>query len=389
MTVLYLDNSSTTRPSSGSISAMMPYWTTYWGASYSPHQKGQELHPFLSRYFQQLYTFIGAKEEDQLVLTSSGTEAVNQVFSSVYRDLTIPTGKNHFLTVQTDEAAAIMASTHLTDFGCLAKTIPVNAQGIATPQAVADCLSPRTALLSLSWANGLTGVIQPLTEIAALCKQRGVRFHIEATHVMGKLLYDLQEIQPDYLTVNGDQLHAPKGTGILYIRKGVTCSPLLFGSADQNGLRGGGIPMSQLAGLAYACQETLEHRDVLCTEIARLRNHLEKGILKGYPKAQICFKQQERLPHCTTILFPGVVNEALLFHLNRRQLCACMGGGNFQQLALLLRYAGIEENVAHSALSFSLSRYTTEEEIDRAIQIIVDTAESLAHASSQFFQSKE
>jgi cysteine desulfurase len=381
--LIYLDNSTTARPSEKVISAMMPYWTTHWGLPTTPHQKGQELYPALSEFYQMLYTLIGAKESDQVILTSSGAEAVNHVVSSVHRDVTLSTGKNQFLTSKTDEASAIMAISHLEPFGCVGKMIDVNPQGIVTAQALADCLSPRTALVSLSWANGLTGVIQPIAEIADLCRQRGVRLHLDATHVLGKLFYELEEVNADYITFNGDQLHGPKGTGVLYIKQGVRCSPFIFGSADQGGMRAGGLNVPGLAGLATAAQEALDSRDLLCTETARLRNQLEQGILKGFPQAKICFKEQERLPHCTTILFPGIANEALLFALNRRGVCASIGGGNFQQLGLLLGFCGIEETLAHSAISFSLSRYTAEEEIDRAIAIIVESAQMLSRLSEQ------
>lgn len=379
--LIYLDNSTTTKPSERAISAMMPYWTTYWGIPSAPHQKGQELYPSLTTCFKSLYTFIGAHEDDQLVLTSSGAEAVNHVISAIYRDITVSTGKNHFLTSITDEAPAIMAIGRLESFGCVGKTVEANSQGVLTVKALAESLSPRTALVSLSWANGLTGVIQPVSEIAALCQERGVRLHLDATHVLGKLYYDLEEIGADYITFNGDQLHAPKGTGILYVRRGLTCSPFIFGSADQGGMRAGGLNMPALAGLTQAAQEALDSRDLLCTEVARLRNQFERGILKGFPQAQVCFKEQERLPHCTTLIFPGIANEALLFALNRRGICASIGGGNFQQLGLLLTACGIEENVAHSAISFGLSRYTTEEEIDRAIALIIETAHHLSRLS--------
>jgi cysteine desulfurase len=326
--LIYLDNSSTARPSEKAVSAMMPYWTTHWGTPTTPHPKGQELYPALTEYYQMLYACIGAKENDQVILTSSGAEAVNHVIASVYRDVTLATGKNQFLTSKADEASSIMAISHLEPFGCVGKMIEVNGQGIATAQAVADCLSPRTALVSLSWANGLTGVIQPVAEIAELCRQRGVRLHLDATHIMGKLFYELEEIQPDYLTFNGEQLHGPKGTGMLYIKQGIHCSPFIFGSADQGGMRAGGLNMPGLAGLAIAVQETLESRDLLCTETARLRNQLEQGILKGFPQAKICFKEQERLPHCTTLLFPGIANEALLFILNRRGALAVVTFNN-------------------------------------------------------------
>lgn len=377
MTHIYLDNSTVAKPSEKSISAMMPFFTTYWGIPSAPHQKGQELFPFLSDYFKTLYTFLGAQESDQLVLTSSGAEAVNHVVMSAYRDETLTTGKNQFLTSKTDEASSMIAMSRLEPLGCVGKTIEVNERGIVTPESLANSLTPRTALLSLSWANGMTGVIQPVHEIAQLCRQRGVRFHLDATHVLGKLFIDLEEVSPDYVTCNGEQLHTPKGTGLLYIKRGVSCSPFLFGSADQGGMRAGGINMGGLAALACAAKEAIDARDLVCTETARLRNRLEQEVLQGIPDAQICFKDQERLPHCTTLLFPGIANEALLFSLNRKGVYACIGGGNFQQLALILQATGIEETLAHSAVSFSLSRYTTDEEIDKSTQIIIETVRQL------------
>src|SRR4029077_10538883 len=141
---IYLDNSTTARPSEKVISAMMPYWKTYWGIPTTPHQKGQELYPFLTEFYKILYSFIGAQEGDQVILTSCGAEAVNHVISSVHRDITLSTGKNQFLTSKADEASAMMAISHLEPFGCVGKMIEINSQGIVTTQALADCLSPRT-----------------------------------------------------------------------------------------------------------------------------------------------------------------------------------------------------------------------------------------------------
>jgi cysteine desulfurase len=377
MTPIYLDNSTVAKPSEKSVSAMMPFLTTYWGTPSAPHQKGQELFPFLSDYFKTLYTFLGAHDSDRLVLTSSGAEAVNHAVMSAYRDVTLATGKNQFLASKTDEASSMIAIGRLETLGCVGKTLEVNEKGILTPEVLAHSLTPRTAFLSLSWANGMTGVIQPVHEIAQLCRQRGVRLHLDATHVLGKLFIDLEEISPDYLTCNGEQLHTPRGTGLLYIRRDVSCSPLLFGSADQGGMRAGGINMAGLAALTCAAKEAIDARDLVCTETARLRNRLEQEVIKEISDAQICFKEQERLPHCTALLFPGIANESLLFALNRKGICASIGGGNFQQLALILQAAGFEETLAHSAISFSLSRYTTDDEIDRAVQIIVETVRQL------------
>jgi len=383
---IYLDNSTTCKPSENTIAKMLPFFTNSWGSPLSPHLKGQELFPSIRELYRSLYGFLGANENDSFILTSSGGEAVNHVISSVHRDITMTTGKNQFLTAATDEAPAIMAIAQLEKFGCSHQTIEVNKTGIVTNEAIGNAISPRTSLISLSWANGLTGVIQPIAEIADFCQQRGIGLHVDATHVLGKLIINLNEVKIDYLTFNGSQLHGPSGTGGLYIRQGAKCSPFIFGGADQGNMRAGQLNMPGLAGLACAANEAIDNLDFICTETARLRNKLEMGLSKRFP-AIICYKDQARLPHCTTLLFPGIANEALLFLLNRNKICASIGGGNFQQLALLLAATGGEENLAHSAISFSLSRYTTEEEIDLAIHTIAESAQNLAKQSSKILNS--
>lgn len=380
---IYLDNSTTSQLSDQTISRMIPFFKDMWGIPSAPHQKGQELFSPLTDSYKSLYTLIGAKEEDTLVFTSSGVEAVNHVIWSVYQQVTVPTGKNQFITANVDEAPSIMSVSRLEQMGCLGKMVQANSQGLVTVEELSNAISPRIALISLSWANGLTGVIQPVQEIAALCREKGVLLHLDATHVLGKLYYELDEIQPDFITFNGDQLHGPKGTGGLYIKQGIKTVPFIVGGAEQAGMRAGPVNMPGLVGLGCAAREALDSRDLICTEIARLRNKLEKGIVEGFPKAIPFFQQEERLPHCTAIGFPGIANEALLFVLNRKGVQASIGGGNFQQLGLILGASQVPGDLAYSALSFSLSRYTTEEEIDRAIEIIVESAHRLAKMSQQ------
>lgn len=380
---LYFDNSTTARPSALSISKLLPFMNDLWGIPSTPHIKGEELHSALSESYRTLYEFLGAKQGDQFVFTSSGTEAINHVILSIYRDVTYSTGKNQFLTCATDEAPAILATERLSQFGCVAKTIPVNAEGKVTPHALVEAISPRTALVSLSWANGLTGVIQPVAELADLCRERGILLHLDATHVLGKLFFQLEDIGADFITFNGDQIHAPKGTGGLWIREGIRCSPFIFGGNDQAGLRAGAVNVGNLVALATAANEAIDSRDLLCSEVSRLRNKLEEEIQKGIPQATIFFKKQERLPHCTVIGFPGIVNEALLFLLNRKGLCASIGGGNFLQLTHQLKVCGISFNLAQGAIAFTLSRYTTEEEVNRAIEVVCESVNLLLKMTAQ------
>lgn len=379
---IYLDNSMTTRPSDKAVSALLPFLTHKWGSPSAPHLKGQELFPDIKDSLQAIYALIGAKEKDSVVFTSSGAEAINHALCSTYFDVTRTTGKNQFITSQIDEAPTILCIGRLEQMGCVGKMVQPDKNGKVTAEAIAETISPRTAMVSLSWANGMTGVIQPVAEIASLCKERGIRLHLDATHVLGKLFYNLEDIEADFISFNGDHLHAPKGTGGLYVKEGVACSPFIVGGLEQAGQRAGSYSVGGLASLGCAAKEAIEARDYICTEIARLRDKLEQGILTSYPEAVLFFGNQERLPHCTVIGFPGIVNEALLYALNRKQLFASIGGGCFQQIALLLTASGISEPLAQSAVHFSLSRETTEEEIDRAIEIIVDTAKKLRKLSS-------
>jgi len=380
---IYLDNSMTTRPSEKAVSSMMPFITDHWGSPSSPHTMGQDIYPAMRESYQQIYKLLGASEEDDFVFTSSGAEAVNQVIASAYLDVTVPTGKNQYITSNIDEAPALMAISRLEQMGCVGKIVHPDNEGKVTAEKIADAITPRTALVSLSWANGLTGVLHPVGEIASLCQERGILFHLDATHVLGKVFYEMEDVGADFITFNGDNLHAPKGTGGLYIKKGITCSPFILGGIEQGGYRAGSYNIPGLIALGHASQEALEARDHLCTEVARLRDHLESEVLEAIPSAVPCFQNQERLPHCTTIAFPKVTNEALLYALNRRGVYASIGGGGFQQIGLILQSCGFEEKIAQSAVSFSLSRETSPEEIDSAIEIIVNEANRLGRLSEK------
>lgn len=371
---IYLDNSMTTRPSERAVSAMMPYLTDQWGTPSAPHRMGEELHTPIRKSYEQIYALLGAPHSDDFVFTSSGAEAINHVIFSVYRDIALPTGKTQFITASTDEAPAIMAIGRLEEQGAVGKMVEPDERGQITAEAIGDAITPRTALVSLSWANGLTGVVHPVGEIASLCQERGILFHLDATHVLGKLFYELDDVGADFITFNGDHLHAPKGTGGLYIKKATPCSPFILGGIEQGGYRAGSYNVPGLIALGEASQEALDARDLMCTEVARLKNRFEEGVKEGISGAQVLFQNSERLPHVTAIAFPNCVNEALLYALNQKGVYASIGGGSFQQIALLAKQDPI---LAQTVISFSLSRETTEEEIEKAIALIVETVQEM------------
>lgn len=377
--MIYLDNSMTTRPSEKGVAQMIPMLTDAWGHPMSPHKKGQELFPTLGQSYKELYKLIGAREEDLVIFTSSGAEAVNHLFLSTYLEITLSTGKNQFITSSIDEAPALMSVSRLEKLQCVGKMAAPNENGVITRDIIADLITPRTALVSLSWANGLTGTINDVAEIATLCQERGILLHLDASHVLGKLFFQLEDIGPDFLTLNGDNIHAPKGTGMLYVKKGTPLSSFIVGGLEQGGYRAGSFNIAGCVALGQAALEAVECRDLLCTETARLRDRLEQ-----VPGAVVFFKDQPRLPHITAMGFPGVSNEALLYLLNRKGVCGCIGGGSFQQIGLVLQATGINETLANSAVSFALSRETTQADIEKACQVITECYQKLCEASKDF-----
>jgi cysteine desulfurase len=382
---IYFDNASTTRVTEKVVAKMLPYFTEKWGLPSSPHAMGQETYSAIEDSLKSVYALVGASERENFVFTSSGTEAINHVFQSVYHDVTRLTGKNQFVTSNIDEAAAMMSIARLEECTCVGKMVKADADGKITAKAIEDLITPRTALVSLSWANGLTGVINPIADISTVCQERGIFLHVDATHVLGKLFYQFEDIGPSFLTFNGDHLHAPKGTGGLFIKNGVKLSSLLMGSMDQGGKRAGTYNLPGLIGLGEAAKEALEARDYLCTEIARLRDLFEEEILSQIEDTAVFFKDQERLPNISAVSFKGVANEALLYALSRKGLYASIGGGSYQQIGLILMASDVDENLAHSSLSFCFSRETTEDEILRAVEIIKAAVLKLRKISSAFF----
>ncbi len=371
---IYLDNSHVTRPSPKAIHQMMPYYTEKWGLFSQPHEGGQELNPFIQKSYETLYKELKAKPEDLIIFTNSGSEAVNQAILGTYFNTTIPTGKNHFICGKSDEAPAIMSIGRLDSLGCVGTMAKVDSKSLI------EAITPRTALLSLSWGNGLTGTLAPIQEILPILKERGVKLHLDISHVFGRIDVDLHEIGADFVTLDGSLIHGPKSTGFLFVKAGDKMSPFITGGLDQGGLRGAPLDAGLLAGLSYAVQEMREALDYVTTETARLRYKLEQGV--KWAGGKILFEESERLPHILACSFEGIPNEALLFRLNKDNVYASMGGGSLQQIGYVLTSLGLGDQEASEALSFSLSRETTEEEIDRTVEILWRNVQELKKLSA-------
>lgn len=374
----YLDNHTATRPLRPSVEAMFPFFRDHWGSTTAPHQMGQELFPHLSQFSDSLFESLGASASDNFYFFHSSCDAIHHLFLSHYFDSIRNTGRNHILTTNIEEASVLMSLKRLEELGCHGKIMSVNEQGQLTKASFEEALNPRTSLISISWANGLTGVIHPIADIAEVCKAKNIRLHVDASYVIGKLYFRFEDIPIDYLTFDGSLLHAPKGTaGLLTKAKASSLSP--FSSLM-------GVSVGGMAALSRALAENVDMFDHVCLETARLRGKLEKGILDKIPDAQVLFQKADRLPNCSAIAFPGAVSDALLFLLNRKGVYASLGGGHCQKLSHILIASGIEESLAQCALSFSLTFETTEEEIDYAIEVIVDSVQKLKALSSHILE---
>lgn len=353
---LYFDNQMATSISQATLDAMV---TALSQRSIS-----------LEMAYKTMYALVEAKESDHFVFTSSGCEAINQAVFSTYLNVTRQQGKNHFITSNIEESPSILSMSRLQQLGCVFEMAPANKEGYVSVDAIAETMTPRTAMVSLSWANGLTGVVQPVEEIAKLCSDRGVLFHVDATHVLGKGYYTLKSSGADFLTFNGEQMHAPKGTGGLFVRSEIEIAPLIIGDKS---LRGGGLNHSTLIGLQETAEELLQDADHVGMELCRLRDRFEKQLLAQIPKCHLLFGDQQRVPHIAAFLFQGVTSDALLYLLERRGMHASFGGGQFQDLRNILEACGVPKPDCHCGLSFAFSRDTKEEQIDRGVKIIVQT----------------
>jgi cysteine desulfurase len=347
---------------------MSLYFDSQYGARLSPLQERAVREAYLT-----LYTFAGAKKEDHFIFTSSGAEGVNHAVFAAYLDITRKTGKNHFLCSSLDEAPAIMALSRLQQLGCVFQMIPASSDGLITKKAFAEMITPRTAMLSISWANALSGVIQPLSEVADLCKERGILLHVDATHVLGKGDFTFDASQADLLT-----FYPPYGgVGGMFIGASIEISPLILGGKEQGQMRGGPFHVPALLEFAKWAKEERSHVDHYCIEIARLRALFEELLCSKIARAKPLFQHQERVPHITSLLFPGVASDALHFALVQKGVYTTFGGNHLQHIVHILKACKITPPDCHSALSFAFSHHTTEEEIKKGAAIVVETVGQL------------
>ncbi|MDY0390885.1 cysteine desulfurase NifS [Desulfobulbus oligotrophicus] len=364
--VIYMDNNATTRIAPEVVDAMMPYLTDYYGNPSSMHTFGGQVGLAIKQARREIADLLGAAPEE-IVFTSCGTESDSTAILSALQ--TYPE-KNHIVTTRVEHPAVKTLCDNLEIFTGRKYHItrlPVASDGTIDVRQFRDSLTDDTAIVSVMWANNETGVLFPVEEMADIAKERDILFHTDAVQAVGKMPINLKETNINFLSLSGHKLHAPKGIGVLYVRKGTPFIPFMNGGHQEFGRRGGTENVASIIGLGKACTLAAENMGAENTRVKMLRDRLEQGLLRSIPKSLLNGHPEERLPNTTNISFEYVEGEAILLHMNQYNICASSGSactsGSLEP-SHVLRAMGVPFTAAHGSIRFSLSVYNTEEEVD-------------------------
>ncbi|MBB5021392.1 NifS family cysteine desulfurase [Desulfurispira natronophila] len=383
---IYMDNNATTIVDPEVFLAMEPFFVRMYGNPNSLHSFGSEVKPSMAMAMEQLYQGINASDDDDIVVNSCATEGNNTVIMGIYFHSILGGDKNHIITTQVEHPAVTETCRFLEKLGVEVTYLPVNEEGVIHSDDVKNAITDRTALVSVMWANNETGMIFPVKQIAYACKNRGVLFHTDAVQAIGKLPVNVQEVPVDYLTFSAHKFHGPKGVGGLFIREGAPMVPLLHGGEHMGGLRSGTINVAGLVGMGKAMELAVGNLDYELSEVLRLRNKLEDAIA-AIPDVLVVGKRIHRTPNTTLASVRGVEGEALIWDLNRQGIAASTGSAcasESLEANPVMAAIGADKDLAHTGVRFSLSRFTTEEEIDHVIEIFPRVVERLRDISSTY-----
>lgn len=366
MDTIYLDNNATTCIAPEVLDAMRPYLTEHYGNPSSSHRLGRAPRRAIEEAREKVAALIGA-EPDEIVFTSCGTEADNAAIMNACESYP---QKKHIITTTVEHPAVLNFVSHLETKGYRATYLRVNADGMLNIDELLRCVSDDTVVVSIMYANNETGVIFPIAEIASALGKK-VLLHTDAVQAVGKVRINVKELQVDMLSISGHKLHAPKGIGALFIRKGLPFQPYLIGGHQEKGRRAGTEAVASIVGLGKACELAMKALDEESARIGRLREKLEKGLVERCADVRINGSGSPRLPNTTNISFAYVDGEAVLMRLDAMGICvstgsACASGS--VEPSHVLRAMGVPQPYIGGSIRFSLSRYTTEEEIEKVLE---------------------
>jgi cysteine desulfurase len=385
---VYLDNNATTQTAEAVVEAMLPYFHELYGNPSSMHSFGGQVKRNVEGAREKVAALLGA-QPDEIVFTSCGTESDN---SAIMATLERYPEKRHFVTTRVEHPAVWNLSPYLRSKGYRVSELSVDRKGRLDLEELRSVLSDDTALVSVMYANNETGVIFPIEEIGQIVKARGVPFHTDAVQAVGKIPLDMGGSTVDMLSLSGHKLHAPKGIGALYLRRGTKFAPLMKGGHQERGRRGGTENVPYIVGLGKAAELALEHMEEENTRVPFLRDRMEKGILGRIPNTIVNGDVENRLPNTSSVCFEYVEGESILMMLDELGVCASSGSactsGSLEP-SHVLRAMGVPFTAAHGSVRLSLSICNTVEEIDYLTENLPPIIERLREISPFWKDFKE
>ncbi len=383
---VYLDNNATTMVDPAVYKLMEPYFCEKFGNPNSLHKFGTETHPAIKKALDELYAGINAADTDDVIVTSCATESNNWVLKGVYFDILRHGEKNHIITTDVEHPAVRSTCGFLEQLGVEVTYLAINSQGTISAEQVRDAITPKTALVSVMWANNETGMIFPIEEIGTLCRERGILFHTDAVQAIGKIPVDVQKAKVDFLSFSAHKFHGPKGIGALYIREGIELTPLLHGGEHMSGRRSGTLNVAGIIGMGEAMRLAVQHLDFEKNNVKRLRDKLESALLE-LPDVLVVGSRENRVPNTVLISVKGVEGEAMLWDLNKAGIAASTGSACASETLEanpVMIAIGADKELAHTAIRLSLSRFNTEAQIDYVIEVFKKSVERLRAISSSY-----
>jgi cysteine desulfurase len=367
MAVIYVDNNATTQVAPEVLEEMTPYFHDLYGNPSSMHTFGGQVGGKLKEAREKVAGLIKADPEE-ILFTSCGTESDN---TAIQAAIASNSAKRHIVTTRVEHPAIKNLCEYLAKNGYRITYLSVDREGRLDMDRLKESLTDDTAIVSIMWANNETGVVFPIEDIARMVREKGIVFHTDAVQAAGKVPIDVQKTPLDMLSLSGHKIHAPKGIGVLYVRKGTKFSPFLIGGHQEGGRRGGTENVASIVGLGKASELAAMHVREENERVKALRDRLENALLENIPNAMVNGDRLHRLPNTTSISFEYVEGEAILLMMNEFRICASSGSactsGSLEP-SHVLRAMGVPFTAAHGSIRFSLSTYNTEAEIDVIVE---------------------
>jgi len=367
---IYLDNNATTMVDPKVVDAMLPFFSEQFGNPSSMHSFGNKVGRAIKQARKNIQTLIGAEHDSEIIFTSCGTESDSTAILSA---LKAQPERKEIITTVVEHPAILTLCDFLEKDGYTVHKLEVDAIGRLDLAKYQSLLSDQVAIVSIMWANNETGTLFPVLEMADMAYKAGVMFHTDAVQAVGKIPVDLQSSKIDMLSISGHKLHAPKGIGVLYLRRGTRFRPLLRGGHQERGRRAGTENAAAIVALGEAAKMAMQFMEHENTYVKGLRDKLEEGILAAVPNSFVTGDPDNRLPNTSNIAFEYIEGEAILMLLNKEGIAASSGSactsGSLEP-SHVMRAMGIPYTAAHGSVRFSFSRYNTEIEVDAVIAAV-------------------